>query len=107
MDSVPIAMRKNIKNEGNPVSWYLQSPIWAMMLRKSSMRGLQPASSINPLEKYNNRKPITHLTPLNSWCIKNTKVGEVKLIVNMNLSLHEEIYQLSSEGTYYRAMTPS
>jgi hypothetical protein len=49
----------------------------------------------NPLEKYNNRKPMTHLIlPSNSWWINNTKFGEVKLIMGASLSLREEICQL-------------
>jgi hypothetical protein len=42
-------------------------------------------------------KPITHLIPSplsNSWWIKNTKFGEVKLMLSASLNLHEEIYQL-------------
>jgi hypothetical protein len=40
-------------------------------------------------------KTIIHLIPpSNSWWIKNTEFGEIKLMVGMSLSLHEEICQL-------------
>jgi hypothetical protein len=49
----------------------------------------------NPLEKYNNRKTNAYLIPpSNSWWINNTEFREVKLMMSVSLSLHEEICQL-------------
>jgi hypothetical protein len=48
-----------------------------------------------PLEKYNKRKTNSYLIPpSNSWWINNTKFREVKLMMSVSLSLHEEIWQL-------------
>jgi hypothetical protein len=45
-----------------------------------------------PLEKYNKRKTNSYLIPpSNSWWINNTKFREVKLMMSVSLSLHEEI----------------
>jgi hypothetical protein len=46
------------------------------------------------LEKYNNRKTNIYLIPANSWWISNTEFREVKLMMNVRLSIGEEICQL-------------
>jgi hypothetical protein len=47
------------------------------------------------MKEYNNGKLIYILIPpINSWWIKNTEFGEIKLMLVVSLSFREKIYQL-------------
>jgi hypothetical protein len=43
-DAIPVALLEIVKSEGWFVSQYLHSPKCMMVLRESSVQGLQPAS---------------------------------------------------------------
>jgi hypothetical protein len=46
---VPVTLWKNIESGGDLVSWYLRSPICAVMLRECSVRGLRTSSPTHPI----------------------------------------------------------